>query len=496
MGLALATAFATGCGRDTRPPAAASTARPAAAPAPVTDSIPALAPSVVEAPVRYDLDPAVAAIEAAVPRTFGDLAQRKPVPGHARLTYAFVAERTPFDIAVRGSTVTVSSIVTYRAQGWYKPPIGPSLGGSCGLSGDAPRLRITLRSTVRLARDWTLHANTQVPTVEPATAEARDRCRVTKLNHDVTDRVLDAVRTRLEGKAAVLDARVGRLDVRSRVERWWALLGRPIRVADGVWLQLQPDSLRVGALRGGEGMLIAPVGLTARPRLVTGPRPDSSTAPLPDITPGAPGAGGLHLLLEAALGYGDASRMLARQLVGRRFERAGRTVTVQDARIFSARSGRVALTLRLAGDVDAQVVLVGRPVYDRGTGTLHVPDLDYAVGDASLLVKAGDQVGHDALRDALRERARWPVTAVLDSARLRAERAMNRDLTQGVHLGAHLPAARALGVFAASDALLVHADATGDLALDVNRALPIARKRGPPRPAEPPRAGAKKPGVR
>lgn len=324
------------CGRDRGAPAAA---RARAAADSIVDSLPALEPSLVSVPVRYELGPAIGALERALPRTLGDLGQRRPVPGHDRMSYAFVAERAPFEVSVRGSTVTVSSIVSYRARGWVKPPIGPSISGSCGVDGDAPRLRVTLTSTVRLAPDWRLRARTAVPTVEPASTTTRDKCRVTLVNLDVTDRVVAAVRGQLEGKAALLDERVGRVDVRSRVGKWWTLIGRPLRVADGVWLVLQPESVRVGALRADGRTLVAPVSLTARPRIVTGARPESSTVALPDITPGAPGDAGLNLLLEATLGYDAATAMLTRQLAGRRFERAGRVVTVRDARVFAARGG-------------------------------------------------------------------------------------------------------------------------------------------------------------
>ncbi|AHG87619.1 Protein of unknown function DUF4403 [Gemmatirosa kalamazoonensis] len=508
LACAAASCLAAGCGRD-RGKATPAQGTPGAADT-FVDTIPELDPSLVEVPIRYELGPAIGALERAVPRTVGNLDDRRKVPGHDRLSYAFVAERTPFDVSVRGSTVTVSSVVTYHARGWLKPPIGPSLGGSCGIGGDAPRLRVTLTSTVKLAPDWTLRAHTQVPTVAPASDEPRDKCKMTVLNVDLTDRVVDAVQKLLDGKAALLDERIAKLDLKSRVEKWWAQLARPIKVGGNMWLQLRPEAVSVGSLRAGDGAVIAPVALAARPRLLSGPRPESSTVALPNFTPSGPKAAergsSLHLLLEAVLDYDQATRMLGRQLVGRTFTRSGHTVTVREARVFGARGGRVGLALRLAGDVDARLVLAGRPVYDHASGTLHVPDLDYAVADASLLVRGADQVGHDAFRDALRERAVFPVTALVDSARARAERAMNRELTKGVRLGAKVETGRALGVFAASDGLRVRAAAGGVLSLDIDRAPPVKVRRAsspaPPsrRPAasDPPKtpANAVRPAVR
>ncbi len=479
--------IAIACGSDRKGPAPSGTS--AAIDAPTRDSsafVPvALAPSRVAVPIRYDLAPAIAVLEQAVPRTFGDLADRKPVTGHKSMSYAFDATRTGFDVRVRGTTVTISSVVAYRARGWVKPVgIGPSLSGSCGMDDEPPRLRITLVSALRLAPDWTLRANTAVPTVAPMSDSTRDKCRVTIVNLDVTDRAVAAVRAALEGKATLLDERIRRVDVRSKVGTWWAILGRPIRMGNDAWLEIRPESVSVGTLRASGRTMVAPVTLVARPRIATGSRPDSSTIALPDITPRAKGEGatdsaetGLHLLLEAVLGYDVATRMLTRQLVGRHFERGGQSVTVRAASVFPAAGGRVALALALVGDVDARVVFAGRPAYDRATGMLAVPDLDYSVADASLLVRGADGVAHDALRDALRDRARFPITALIDSARLRAERAMNRELTRGVVLGATVTHARALGVRAAPDGFRVQAEALGTLSLDVDRAPSVRRRR-------------------
>jgi hypothetical protein len=507
-GLALAFT-ATACGRDApRAPATATVGARSDATA-SQDTIPELAPSIVELPVLYDLDPAVSALERAVPRTVGNLDERRQIPGHPKLTYAFVADRSPFDVAVRGTTVTVSAVVTYRARGWYKPPIGPSLGGSCGISGEAPRLRITLRSSINLQPDWSVRARTQVPEVVAATDEQRDKCRLTMLKLDVTERVVEAVRKQLEGKAALLDDRVRQMNVRQRVDRWWALLGRPIRVGNDAWLELRPEGVQLGVVRGADRTLVAPLALSARPRIVTGPRPDSSTTALPDLIKGTPDAGGLHLLLDASLGYDAASRGLSKALVGKRFEGAGNAVSVRDVRVFSGDQGRVALAVGLTGDVDARIVLVGRPAYDSVSRTLTVPDLDFAVADASVIVRGADQLGHNVLRDALRERARWQITPIIDSARVRAERAINRELTRGVQLSGTVDGGHVVSVYAATDAVHVRATAGGTLSLAVSRPVRVRRpapkvvaakadaaKSGAPKAADPkvtgPKAGAPK----
>ena len=494
MGVALALALLAACDRPADTAAEATPARTvASAEGDVVAALPALPPSELDLQVAYDLAPAVAALEASVPRTFGDLAQRKQIPSNPRVSIAFAAERTPFRVTVRGNTATIGSVVTYRARGWYAARFAPGVRGSGGRGGgEPPRLRVALTSTVRLASDWRLRPRTRIAAVEPATDDARDRCRVTVVKYDVTERVVNAVRAKLEGKAALVDARLARMDVRQRVERWWALLQQPIRVRDDLWLEVRPSEVRMGALDAEDGALVAPLALTANPRIVSGTRPPPSRTPLPTL--GARGAvggdsapAGLRIRLDAALDYAAANRIVAPRLVGRTFERQGQRLVVRGAALSAARGGRVALTVRVDGAAGGQVRFVGRPVYDAPSGELRVQDLDYDVASEQLMVRGLDWLTHGELRDALRARARWPASGLVDQARDRLEHALNRDLTEGVRLSATVPTARVLAVHAMQDAIVLRAEAQGRADLRVHRAPPIGRPA--PRPVVAARSG-------
>src|SRR5690242_20204333 len=66
------------CGRDTHKAPAGGASATAGADS-VVDTLPTLEPSLVEVPVRYELEPAIATLERAVPRSVGNLDERKPI---------------------------------------------------------------------------------------------------------------------------------------------------------------------------------------------------------------------------------------------------------------------------------------------------------------------------------------------------------------------------------------------------------------------------------
>ena len=66
-------------------------------------------------------------------------------------------------------------------------------------------------------------------------------------------------------------------------------------------------------------------------------------------------------------------------------------------------SGRLALTATLIGDAKGTVRFVGTPVFDRRTGMLVVPDLDYDLDVDSRLLRSYAWMKSDALRSIFRE---------------------------------------------------------------------------------------------
>jgi len=124
---------------DAPPPAAVADA--------AGDSLPVLPPSVVDAPITYDLSPAFATLEAAVPRRFGDIGTRKRSTTNRHVSTAFAAERTPFEITREGTTVRVATVLEYQGKGWYKTPVGAEVSGSCGMSGMTHGTAPTLRNS-------------------------------------------------------------------------------------------------------------------------------------------------------------------------------------------------------------------------------------------------------------------------------------------------------------------------------------------------------------
>ena len=440
-------------------------------------------PSIVEAPVTYDIDTAVDSLEAAVPRTYGLIENKLPVPDRPRASFAYTLKRSPFTVHVNGQTVSISTVVEYAGRVWYRPIIGPEVSASCGTgSAPRPRVRATLVSTGRLTPRWELRTHTRLVKLEPYSNESRDRCRLTILQIDVTGRVLDATRIMLEKHLDTFDRAVARWPVRPRFERLWSQLQRPIWLTDSVYLMIHPSAAQLGSVTTANNTVVAQLRLIASPEIVTGPRPavPESAQAIPPLGVTDSTGHGAHVLLDASISYPVASALLRKALVGRKLEQAGRMLRICDVQLSGVGGGRMALALTVGGAARGLLYFVGTPAFDHVNHQVCVPDLDYDVGTAGMLVRSLGWLGGVDIRNYLRERARLPDSAVVGRLSVLAQRGINRTLAPGVALSGAIHGAEGTVTDATKQAIRIRATADAELKLEINRAprIPRPKRRG------------------
>ncbi len=439
--------------------------------------LPSMPVSIVDAPISYALEPALTALEQAVPTRFGDLDKRVQIPGNKRQQVAFAATRTPFAVKFDGQKLTLTTTVSYTGRGWYKPVIGPTLSASCGTDGSPPRLNVVLSTDIGLNPEWILESRSRVASLRASSSDVRDACLVTFLKIDVTDQVIRAVRPLLASKLPALDRKIAAFDVRKRVEKWYGMLQRPIRVRDSLWLELSPEQLRLGEFSLQDSALVATIRLYAHPRLVAGPQPIEPTSPLPPLSPALKEVGdSARIRIEGLLPYDVASSTLSRELIGRKFRRFGRSVRLDSIAVSPLDDGRVVLAVRVSGDIDGTAYLVGTPQLDQATRALIVPDLDFDVSTSNALVQGLAWLRKGDMVAQLRKQARFPLDTILEETRTKVEGALNRDLTSGVELSGTVRTGRLLDVLVHPRWLVVRAEAAGTLALAVDRPIKVKKK--------------------
>ncbi|MBA3496129.1 MAG: DUF4403 family protein [Gemmatimonadales bacterium] len=432
------------------------------------DTLPPVPTSYLDVPVRYDLAPAMRWLESEIPMRIGDLEDRQAVPDNQRMHYAYEATRTPFRLAVHGRTATLQADLNYRVRGWYNPPVLPEISGACDDDDAPPRARLTVETTVQLTRTWTLRPRSRA-VVAPLSHPDRDRCKVTFLSIDVTDKVVGAAQAALQRELTDLDAKLAAFDLPRESRRLWHTLGSPLELTDSLWLVINPSTVRIGLLRMRGDTLVTTIGVSANPRVIGGPRPQVKPRPMPAPEDSTSLPPVLHLLTEGRLPYDVASSILTRELRGTVVKVARQRLVLDSLHLVGMGDGRVAVGLRVQGAVHGVLWAVGRPAYDTATAELYMPDLQYDGGTRDLLTGTLAWLAEGQIEEFLRTRVRIKLAGVLADGRDLLEQELNRDLADGVHLGMKVNTGRVLSVRASPTALLIRAVASGkgELVLDL-----------------------------
>jgi hypothetical protein len=413
-----------------------------------------------DVPLDYDFTPVLAIVERAVPRTFGSLDSVRVVPGDDRKHYAFAATRENFKAFAAGQQVHLRTTVSYQARLFYKPPVSPTLSAGCGNEREQPRIVLELVTPLTLGPHWHLSSAARVGLLEPASTAARDRCTVSIFSYDFTARVIDAARQALTDHLVDIDRKIGDVDLTPRATEWWALLNRPIRLTDGVWLLLHPTQLRVGAVSGSAHVLTVRAGLDTYPTIVTGAEPHPDVPSLPALARDTKGAG-FQILLEGSVDYLTASQALTKALEGRLVTEAGRAVTVHSAVATADSAGRIGLAVGFKGDASGTLRLIGTPRYSREIGMIDVPDLAFDLTTDKNLINAYAWLRSESLLKTLRSNARVPIAPVLDRGKALLVDGLNRTIGGVMTIKTTVDSVAVDGLYVTRSGLLVRARALG-----------------------------------
>jgi hypothetical protein len=174
------------------------------------------------------------------------------------------------------------------------------------------------------------------------------------------------------------------------------------------------------------------------------------------------------MAMDGILLYSVASDMLRKKLAGKYLTRF-RQVKIEDVTVLPAGRGRLVLAIRVGGRLNGTFYVVGTPQYDPKTDVISLPDLGFDVQSAGKLERFASWVVNGKLLDILKKEAQFEGTALLAEALKIANKELNRQLSEGIHLRGELSSARPVNVVATRDGLVAQARASGRLWVEVSK---------------------------
>lgn len=444
-------------------------------PAPQAPPPPPLPPpplSRVHIPVRVDLQSVVRKLDALLPDSlvaaayeedFGTGGPGRPACGVA-CGFRVVKEGAAV-LRAEGSRLEVTLGLGYGLACQRRIPcFGPLITAACGWDGEPNRLTLRFTADVELRKDWSTGLRTRLDSLDN-----RGACRVRRLPVYVPDRLLAAIYNRYDRAGPRVDSLVNaHLALRSRAERAWRKLSRPIPLGQDAWIVLDPEAVSAPPPRVSGGVLRLDLGLAARPRVSVGSAPEPDPAPLPDIAPAGGGDGGFRLHVPVRIGYAEIDSILRRRFRldsgGFRIPRKGWPRLVVDGIRLSGYGERVLVQVHFRGSARGKAFLIGMPRLDPRSHVLTVEDLDFEIHTRNPLLTAAKWLRGGDFTEAVGKRIALDLRPRLEAMGAKLDAALERRFAW-VRLDGKLEEAAIKGIrFADADsALIVYLEARGRL---------------------------------
>jgi hypothetical protein len=420
------------------------------------------AESTISVPIRTTLTPLLPIIESQVPKTFADEVTELGV------TVTYTIDRGPIALQMKDGTLQATATTRYGVEACP----GPLRCISCGTGDESPRQAIlAMGATLTWDESWRLRSTTT-----PREPSFPNRCTVTRLDLDVTDRfIAPVVQAQLRMAARTIDRNVPSLvNIRPVGEQIWTGLQSPFEIAPRTWLVFEPATVALGAIRGAGMIAESTLSIRANTRVVVGEKPAVTVRALPALG-SSEGTGSLVIPFDVELPYEEATRLANDHLAARTHTLRGTDVRIESMRILPATKGRVGVEALIdyRGTGPARykgpVLLEGTPRVEGDRVT--VPDLDFKLDPASsnLFVRTADKLAHDLLRSRAREAAVFLLAKHGESVRQEITRALNRQLAPGVMLRGSADTVQPHSVVGGPNGVAVRVTVTGRARVDVER---------------------------
>ena len=413
--------------------------------------------STIAVPIRTSLASLGPLIEERVPKVIGDTVSELG----SRVSYEVT--RDPIRLEMAGAVLLSSTTAHYSLEACaFRRCL------SCGVGEPKRDAIIRLRSQFVWDTSWRLRSTS---VAQPA--EFPDRCRISTVGIDITDRfIAPIVNRQLDDVAATIDQHLpGLANMQPIAHDVWRSLQQPSEVAARTWIVFEPLTAALSNVTGSGLHVTTTLTLRARTRIVVGDKPAAGEVPLPALVVGGSGDG-FRVPFDVELPYDEASRLATEEFGHRSYKLQDDDLRIEEIALSAGDGGRVSLTANVKTNrYEGPLTLEGTPRFDPATRTVTVPDLDYSVETRhrSLFFKIGERLAHDGVRARLRDSARFHLKDQLAIATDEINKAMNRQISPGVALRGDVAAIEPQRVTAAACGLVARVIVTGAARIDVTQ---------------------------
>ena len=415
------------------------------------DTLPALPQSEIDIPIKLTGQPFLAAADSAFPREFTSPGWPAYLQPSCDFRYRYRFVRSPFTVRCTNNRISVGMQCSYQVAGGHSlcaggRPVSPWISGYCGFDNE-PMRRVDLSFTTQffVQPDYHLQTSSGVEQVK-----ALDKCTMSIFSMDMTQQIMDSIRSSINGLCKQLDASAAGLNVAGYL-RQTAKTWQKTPLGPYGWLVINPLAVRVGALNFVRDTFSLSLGISCRPELSSDKTPSKQVL-LPPLNSGA-GRSGITLYLPANYEYSFLTKLLNDSLQGRSFLYKGRQVIIKEVAVKGIGHHQLELRIDFAGSHEGRIFLRGTPVVDTAKQALSVPDISYSIESREVLVKMAGAILRGKIRRTVQGNSYLDLATLLKTNMPTLNAQLNRMVMSHLYTTGQIKELKLIGLLAGENSL-------------------------------------------
>jgi hypothetical protein len=428
--------------------------------------------SEINVPIQINLRPVYAMAEKSVDTVF--TSPHYPddwVQDACDVRYKYTFRRGPLTMTALGNSLDLGFTGYYKIIGSTRVCVSGTIISpwtppcKCGFSEPERRVNVSFTNSLSIQPDYKVKLF--IRRNEP---KALDKCEVCFWGQDITKQVLKGLSEELDAAKKDLDDHYGTVDLKSKFQQIWDQLNKAYNIYGLGWLQINPQRLRINNFFAKNDSLNVFLGLSARP-VISFEKPAEQSSWVPNIGDFSRKPG-FNIFLDAILNYDSLSRILNRQIGGKKFDMdkgpVKKTFIIKDCSLSGSGNEKMIIKVNFTGTNDGVVYLVGKPSYDKETQELELKNIDFDIKSKDALLKAADWLFNKKITNEISKYAKFNLAAYTDSAKTTINQQLNREWIKGIRSYGTINDIRLIGIYPLKNQLIIRSNCTGELSVKVD----------------------------
>ena len=415
------------------------------------DSLPALPQSEIDIPIKLAGKPLLAAADSLLPKEFTSQGWPAYLQPSCDFRYKFRFVRSGFNIRCVNNRISVGMECNYQVAGGRSicaggKAVSPWISGYCGFDREPMRrVDLSFNTQFAISQDYRIRTVSGVEQVK-----ALDKCTMSVFSLDMTNQIMDSIRSSINAFCRVIDAQATGLNVAGYLKQT-AKTWQKTPIGPYGWLVINPVAMRVGALNYVRDTFALSLGISCRPELSSDKSP-ARQFPLPPLNSGG-SRNGIMLYLPANYEYSFLTKLLNDSIAGKSFEYKGRQVIIKEVAVKGIGRHQLELRIDLAGSHEARIFLRGTPVVDTAKQALSVPDVSFSIESGDLMVKMARAILRGKIRRTVQGNSYLDLAALLKTNLPSINAQLNRSITPYLHTSGEIKQLKLIGLLAGENSL-------------------------------------------